>query len=183
MSLYVETDRLYLRPFEEKDAPYLFELNNDEEVMRYTGDVPFKDIEAAKKFAVDYITLPDSQLRLYNMGRLAVIRKEDEAFLGWSGLKKHQKYGFVDIGYRFMKKHWNKGYATESGIAVVKHAFEYHKIDALVAQVHELNYGSQVVAQKLGMHLDHRFLWEGREPGRYYCIKKGTYFNLLNKKK
>lgn len=183
MSLYLETDRLYLRPFEEKDAPFLYELNSDEEVMRYTGDIPFADVEAARKFAVDYITLPDSQLRLYNMGRLAVIRKEDEAFLGWSGLKKHQEYGFVDIGYRFIKKYWNKGYATESGKVVVKHAFEDHNLELLVAQVHELNYGSQVVAQKLGMHLIHRFLWEGREPGRHYDIEKGTYFKLLSQTK
>jgi ribosomal-protein-alanine N-acetyltransferase len=183
MNLYLETDRLYLRPFEEKDAPFLYELNSDEEVMRYTGDVPFKDIKAAERFAINYVTLPESQFRLFNMGRLAVIRKEDEAFLGWSGLKKHQEYGFVDIGYRFMKKYWHKGYATESGKAVVKHGFEDHNLELLVAQVHELNYGSQVVAQKLGMNLDHRFFWEGREPGRHYSIKKDTYLDTLSKTK
>lgn len=151
--------------------------------MRYTGDVAFEGIEAANEFVINYTLHPESQLKLYNMGRLAVIRKLDETFLGWSGLKNHQEYGFVDIGYRFMKKYWNKGYATESGKAVVKHAFEDQHLETLIAQVHELNYGSQVVAQKLGMHLDHRFLWEGREPGRYYCIEKDTYLNLSSKMK
>lgn len=181
MSLYLETDRLYLRPFEAKDAPFLFELNSDEEVMRYTGDVPFENIDAAQKFAIHYTTDPQSQHVLYNLGRLAVLRIEDDAFLGWSGLKFHESSNFFDIGYRFMKKYWGKGYATESGLAVVKYAFEVHKIDELVAQVHELNYGSQVVAQKLGMRLDHRFYWEEREPGRYYCIDKDHFFNTFKK--
>lgn len=182
MSLFLETERLYLRPFIEQDAIHLFDLNNDKEVMRYTGDVPFDSIDEARNFAVNYSTDPAGQIQLHGMGRLAVIRKEDEAFLGWNGLKNHTQKGFVDIGYRFIKKYWGKGYATESGIEIVKHAFEHHKLDLLVAQVHELNYGSQIVAQKLSMTLDHRFLWEGREPGRHYKITHETYVDNFLKK-
>ncbi|OUS09576.1 GNAT family N-acetyltransferase [Nonlabens dokdonensis] len=181
MKLELETDRLYLRPFIKEDAPYLFELNNDEEVMRYTGDVPFKDLEAAQEFAIDYNTNKNSQYQLYHMGRIAVIRKSDDAFLGWSGLKYHKSADFVDIGYRFMRKYWGHGYATESGIEVVRHGFEDHQLDILVAQVHELNYSSQKVARRLGMSLEHRFYWEEREPGRHYQINKNHYFNTVKK--
>lgn len=104
MILRFETDRLILRPFEESDAPFLFELNDDEEVMRYTGDIPFKNIEDARKFVLDYINNPQGQIKKYSMGRLAVIRKEDDAFIGWTGLKYHQEGDFVDTGYRFIKK-------------------------------------------------------------------------------
>lgn len=176
MILKLETERLYLRPFKKEDAPFLYELNSDEEVMRYTGDFAFKDLEAAKKFAMDYVSNSQGQFALYKMGRIAVIRKEDNAFLGWSGLKKNVNNGYVDIGYRFMKKYWKKGYATESGLEVLRHAFHDHKIEYLVAHVHELNYGSQIVAQKLGMQLDHRFLWDDREPARFYKITASDYF-------
>lgn len=179
MNINLETERLYMRPFEEKDAPHLFELNSDEEVMRYTGDVAFEDLNAAKEFAIDSVSNPKGQFVLYRMGRLAVIRKEDDAFLGWNGLKYHKEAGFVDIGYRFMKKYWGTGYATESGLAVVTHAFEDHGIDELIAQAHELNYSSQLVAKKLGMTLEHRFLWDGTEPARQYKIFQKTYLKNL----
>ncbi|WP_438962444.1 GNAT family N-acetyltransferase [Nonlabens sp.] len=177
MTLKFETERLLLRPFQEDDAPFLFELNSDEEVMRYTGDVPFKSIEEARKFAIDYIHKPDSQFIKYQMGRLAVIRKEDHAFIGWSGLKYHPEENFVDTGYRLMKKYWGKGYATESTKRVLQHGFEDHELDAVVAHVHEHNIGSQRVALKLNMKLDHRFLWEGKEPARCYKITRDEYRN------
>jgi RimJ/RimL family protein N-acetyltransferase len=178
--MILETERLYLRPFQEKDAPFLFDLNSDEEVMRYTGDHAFEHLEAARKFAVDYVTNSQGQCALYHMGRKAVIRKADGVFLGWSGLKNHKEEDFVDIGYRFLKKYWGKGYATESGLEVLRHGFQDHGLNQLVAHVHELNYGSQVVAKKLGMHLEHRFLWDHREPARQYKITRETYLNNSN---
>lgn len=177
MKLNFETERLFLRPFQENDAPFLYELNNDEEVMRYTGDVPFKNVEAALNFAIDYIQHPDSQFQKYQMGRLAVIKKEDGAFMGWTGLKFHPEENFVDTGYRLMKKYWGKGYATESTQRILHHAFEDHKLNAVVAHVHEHNIGSQRVALKLNMKLDHRFLWEGKEPARCYQITRDEYRN------
>ncbi|AUC78315.1 N-acetyltransferase [Nonlabens sp. MB-3u-79] len=178
--MILETERLYLRPFQEKDAPFLFDLNSDEEVMRYTGDHAFENLEAARTFAVDYVTNTQGQCVLYDMGRKAVIRKEDDVFLGWSGLKKHQEEGFVDIGYRFLKKYWGKGYATESGLEVLRHAFQDHGLNKIAAHVHELNYGSQVVAKKLGMQLEYRFLWDRREAARHYEITRKTYLNNSN---
>jgi len=177
MILRFETDRLILRPFKESDAPYLFELNDDEEVMRYTGDIPFKDVEDARKFALDYINNPQGQIKKYHMGRLAVIRKEDLAFLGWTGLKYHQEGDFVDTGYRFMKKYWGNGYATEATRRVLKHAFNDHQLKVVEAHVHEHNYGSQKVAQRLNMKLDYRFLWSGTKPARCYKITQDEFKN------
>ncbi|MGJ8683406.1 MAG: GNAT family N-acetyltransferase [Nonlabens sp.] len=177
MKLIFETERLLLRPFQESDAPFLYELNSDEEVMRYTGDFPFENIEAARLFAINYIENPESQYQKYNMGRLAVVRKEDQAFLGWTGLKYHEKENTVDTGYRLMKKYWGNGYATESTRRALQHAFEDHKLTQVIAHVHELNVSSQRVAQKLGMKIDHRFLWDGRYPARCYQITHEEFIN------
>jgi RimJ/RimL family protein N-acetyltransferase len=38
MDVVIETDRLLLRKFTEGDAPLLYELNLDPEVIRYTHD-------------------------------------------------------------------------------------------------------------------------------------------------
>lgn len=176
MNLEFETERLLIRKFQIRDAPDLLQLNSDEEVMRYTGDVIFNDLEHALDFVQNY-NHESAQYHTFNMGRLAVIRKEDDAFLGWTGLKYHVKGDFVDIGYRFKRKYWGKGYATESSKRIVKHAFEDHKLDHIIAHVHESNIGSQLVASKLGMSLDHRFLWDDREPARCYQLTSEAYGN------
>jgi RimJ/RimL family protein N-acetyltransferase len=68
MDVVVETDRLLLRRFTVDDAPLLYELNLDPEVVRYTHD-PMTDVEHAKK-VLDEIILP--QYVLYDHGRWAV---------------------------------------------------------------------------------------------------------------
>ena len=54
MNKILETDRLFLREFTIEDASDFFNLNNDPEVVKYTGDVPFSDINAAKIFLQNY---------------------------------------------------------------------------------------------------------------------------------
>jgi RimJ/RimL family protein N-acetyltransferase len=65
MDVVIETGRLLLRKFTENDAPVLFELNLDPDVIRYTHD-PLTDVEHARKVLAEVI-LP--QYALYNHGR------------------------------------------------------------------------------------------------------------------
>jgi len=182
MKLYLETDRLYMRPFEASDARGLFLLNKDPEVMRYTGDLPFKDVDEARRFAIDYVTDPQSQFVKFNMGRLAAVRKEDNAFIGWAGFKYHAQNDFIDMGYRLMQSYWGKGYATELAARVVQHGFQNHNMNEIIAHVHEDNIGSQRVVEKIGMHLAHKFLWAGKLPARHYTISKETYDHQASKR-
>lgn len=177
MSIYLETERLYMRPFEANDAHALYLLNNNPEVMRYTGDIPFKSDEEARQFAIDYITNSQSQYVQFNMGRLAAVRKEDNAFIGWAGFKYHPKEDFIDMGYRLMKPYWGKGYATELAARVVQHGFEDHDMNEIIAHIHEDNIGSHRVVEKIGMRLSHKFLWAGKLPARHYEISQEEYDN------
>ena len=176
----IETERLMLRPFEVVDAPSLHIMNSDLEVLKYTGDTASKSIADAEDYVMDYITNPEGQHLKYQMGRLAVIDKTNNEFLGFCGIKTHEASQITDIGYRFMRKHWGKGYATEASLAALKLGFETHQKNQIIAHVHEYNYGSQRVAEKLGFTLDHRFLWDGELPGRYYKLTRDAYYNQRN---
>lgn len=113
-----QTTRLILREIEVSDVESMFELNSDRGVMKYTGDISFESLLQTKTFIKNY---PD-----YNkngFGRNAVILRQTGGFLEWYGLKKLQD-GTVDIGYRFLKRHWNKGYATESAKAMLDCGFK-----------------------------------------------------------
>lgn len=175
MNLRFETDRLLLRPFELNDAALFYQMNADEEVMRYTGDVPFDSIKATEEFITDYSDNPAGQIQKYQMGRLAVVEKISNEFIGFCGIKTHEATLIVDIGYRLLRSHWGKGYATEACHEMLKFGFESHKKEQIIAHVHEQNIGSQRVAEKLGFSLDHRFLWDGILPGRYYKLTRDAY--------
>ena len=83
MNIILETNRLLLRTFTLADAPFIYELNLDPDVIRYTGD-PIENLDHAKQ-VLEQIILP--QYALYNHGRWAVHVKPELQFIGWCGLK------------------------------------------------------------------------------------------------
>ncbi|NQX86381.1 MAG: GNAT family N-acetyltransferase [Flavobacteriaceae bacterium] len=170
MILITKTNRLYLRELTLEDALHFFEMNTDNAVIKYTGDVPFASIAAAKEFLKAY----QCNYVNYKMGRWAVCLKTTNAMIGWCGLKYHPKENFADIGYRFYKKHWNKGYATEATKAALAYGFSVLKLDCIVAHVHKDNIGSQKVALKSGLHFVKDFIHED-EPAKCYVITKRNY--------
>lgn len=145
MSQILETPRLLLREFEISDAEAMFQLNADEEVIRYTGDPPFTSIEDATQFLQSY-----SDYKRNGFGRWPVIVKDSNEFVGWCGLKRHDD-GMVDIGFRFYKKDWGKGYATESAVATIKYGFETLGLTEIVGRAARKNEASLRVLEKLRM--------------------------------
>ena len=97
MKIILETERLLLREIELSDAPFAFELNNDIDVVKYTGDVAFKSVDAASEFISNY-----KDYELNSMGRWACIVKSKNEFIGWCGLKLLRDTNEIDLGYRFM---------------------------------------------------------------------------------
>ncbi len=153
MNWILETDRLKLREFILADAESHYEMNLDPDVARYTGDPPFSSVAEARLFLEKY-----SAYRTTGMGRWAVIRKSDEEFLGWCGLKKDPDTGEFDLGYRFFQKYWGNGYATESALACLSYGFNELKLPEIIGRAMNKNMASIKVLEKVGMrfscHLD-----------------------------
>ena len=143
----LQTPRLYLREFLIQDARFLFEMNNEPDVIRYTGDLPFENEAAAVRLIASY-----DQYAKYKMGRLTVIFKETGETLGWCGLKYHPENDEVELGYRFKEKYWGNGYATESAAACLKYGFDELHLPYIAAIAKPENTASINVMQKLGMH-------------------------------
>lgn len=152
MKIIIETDRLLLRTFTESDAGLIYHLNLDPEVTRYTLD-PVRD-EAHAKEILEKVILP--QYVLYNHGRWAVHIKQDpdpvtRGFIGWCGLKMRPEINEVDLGYRFMKTAWGKGYATESAYACLRYGFESLHFRRIMGRALPENLASIRVLEKCGM--------------------------------
>lgn len=166
MTHIIETKRLILREFIPEDASDFYHLNQDSEVMRYTGDEPFASIAKAKLFIENY-----REYKAHGCGRWAVISKSDKAFLGWCGLKQH-KAGYVDLGFRFFKRHWGNGYATESAQACVEYGFNTLLLKEIVGRVAPENSASVKVLEKIGMQFWKKDTCKGIPNALYYRIKK-----------
>ncbi len=146
MKPILETNRCYLRELSINDAQHFYDLNTDEEVIKYTGDKAFDNVFEAKSFLENY-----NQYELYGYGRWAVIDKSNNEFLGWCGLKYSPDLDEVDLGFRFFRKYWNQGYATETAKACIDYGFNQLQLTKIVGRAMELNVGSVKVLEKTGM--------------------------------
>ena len=146
MKIITETDRFYLREFILEDAFHFYHMNKDKDVIKYTGDDAFKSLNDAKEFISNY-----DQYDLFKMGRWAVCLKHTHEFVGWCGLKFHPKENLVEVGYRFYKSCWNKGYATESAKAALQYGFNNLNLKTIYAHAHIDNKASHKVIEKCGL--------------------------------
>lgn len=165
--IILETPRLLLRKKVVEDAPFFFELNSDPLVTKYTGDGAFENLKAAENI-VKYVI---GQYEKNGYGRWLVADKITGETLGWCGLKFHDDTKDTDIGYRFMQKHWGKGYATESAKACVEYGFKHFNLNRIIGNAMKDNVASINVFKKLGMtFLEENFLHD--LPSVTYEIKK-----------
>jgi RimJ/RimL family protein N-acetyltransferase len=163
MRFYIETKRLILRDILPTDDAGILELDSDPEVHRYLGGNPIKTIEEARN-AIDYIR---GQYERNGIGRWAIIEKATGNFTGWGGIKFVNDEtinclrDFYDIGYRFIKKYWGKGYATEVARASVAYAWNDLKLSKIYSWSDAGNKASHTVLRKAGFRMLEEFDYHG----------------------
>ena len=155
--------RLSFTLLTEQDAELLFEVDQDEEVMRY--------LNGGKRTSMQQITeifLP--RMAKYRnpergFGIWQVRRLEDNTYLGWVLIRP---MGFntatpseddVELGWRFMRPYWGQGYASEAAEAVALAVTANNPaVNNLSAIAMPDNAGSIGVMRKLGMQFIKRYL-------------------------
>jgi len=147
----IETERLYFRKFTAADDVNILELDADPEVHEYLGQKPIQSLSEAQA-VISFII---KQYVDNGIGRLAIIEKETGNFIGWGGFKlitepTNQHLNYHDLGYRFIKKYWGKGYATESAKATIKYGFEQLDLKTIYAIADVNNIQSRKVLEKCG---------------------------------
>jgi len=142
----IETERFLLREMNELDAENIFQLNQDPNVFRFTGDKPFKDVEVAKQFIQNY-----SAYKRNGIGRWIITDKVTNQFYGWCGLRFTDEDHEVDVGYRIHPDFRNKGIATETAKACIDYGFNTLHCKYIIANVHPENKASLRVVEKTGM--------------------------------
>lgn len=169
--VFIETQRTILRNLTIEDAEDFFALNLDKEVLKYTGDQPFENIQKSKDFLKNY-----DQYEKYGVGRLAVIEKVTSKFIGWCGLKYNPEKEEFDIGFRFFRNYWNKGFATETAKKCLDYGFEELGIARIVGRAMKDNHASIKVLEKIEMTFKETFDFDGHDGVIYerwnYCYEQ-----------
>src|SRR5687767_9366407 len=99
MTIHIETPRCIIREIRHEDVDGMYEMDSDPEVHQYLGKQPIQSRDKAQ----EYIGLIHQQYADFGVGRWAVIDKQTNEFIGWTGFKFMNKVNgrtnTYDFGY------------------------------------------------------------------------------------
>ena len=172
MKLILETERLILRPLELSDVDAFFAMNNNPKVNAY-----LRNLLQTKAETEQYIQKILNEYEKNDIGRFAVILKENSKLIGFSGLKyrSSEENGYVnfyDLGYRFAEEYWRKGFATEAALTWLDYGFNTMKLPTIHACAVTNNIGSNAVLQKLGFEFTNHYFVNNTQHSWYKIEKK-----------
>ena len=171
--LKLETDRLLLREFDEADAESFFPLVSDPDILRFTLD-PGGGASNVEQALEMLRSRSMADYRKYGFGRLAVVEKSSRRLIGFAGLKYLEERGEVDLGYRLLPTHWGRGFATESGRAILRDGFTRLRLSRIIATVFPENVASVRVLEKLGFAFEKPIEYERHELSQYAIAPSGS---------
>lgn len=142
----IDTDRLVLRPWAERDLVPFHAMGQDAEVMRYIGPLAnWADAESARERM-------DACQAANGYCFWAVERRTDGAFIGFCGLKpgRWPIEGEMEIGWRLARAAWGQGFAHEAAQASLDWAWRA-LVPSVTAITVPANARSRGLMERLGM--------------------------------
>ncbi len=153
----LQTKRLILEELSEEHFQELYELLSNEKVHQYFPKT--LNLEESKEF------LEKVQRKYKEEGTSfwAVIRKEDNRFLGICGLLKQTVDGKeeLEVGYRINDGYWGRGYGTEAAAGCLEYAEKVLKKNSIISLIREINYPSIRVAEKNNLKYEKNTMFNG----------------------
>jgi len=147
IGMIVETQKLILKLYEQKDRDDFVRLLTDERVMKYV-DKGVMSTEAAG-------ALWEKMMGLYDQGVdtvWAVFSKEDGAYIGNASIRpRPEKPVDWEIGYYLVPDAWGNGLGSELAKRLVEYGFEDLGLDAVFATVDYENAPSRRILEKAGL--------------------------------
>jgi len=150
-----DSERLQYEIMTAGDSDLLFELDQDPEVMRYVGGGQINSRQD-----IDKVMIPRMQSytnREKGWGVWKVSSKIDGCYLGWIIIRPADffsdspQFDNIEIGWRFFRKFWGNGYATEAAQQFKQAFMTCDEVIKLTAIAIEENVASVNIMKKLGM--------------------------------
>jgi RimJ/RimL family protein N-acetyltransferase len=147
------TARLLLRPVQPSDRDELHCLEQDPEVMRHLNGGAPTPLEPINPGTSPYLMPRGGEREVW-----AVVLRDSQTLVGWAALFVDDD-GTGELGYRFFRTYWGRGYATEAAKGIISDAFTRVGVVRIKAVTMAVNTRSRRVMEKLGMwHAETRFV-------------------------
>jgi RimJ/RimL family protein N-acetyltransferase len=161
LTTVLETRRLTLRLMAPSDLDALAAVLGDPEAMRYYP-APF-----TREKVEGWIQWSLKNYDDFGYGLWAVVLKATQECIGDCGLT-WQRVGYaeerqLEVGWHIRRDLWNRGLATEAGIACRDYARDVIREPHLISIIEPENLASQAVARKLGMALEREDALDGHQ--------------------
>jgi ribosomal-protein-alanine N-acetyltransferase len=171
----LETERLLLRKFTLEDLDELIELRSDDEVIKYLGGRRLQNPDAIARRLQFYIDCYSK----FGFGMSAMIWKETNEMIGWSGLQPLDDTPEIEVGYGMIKRFWGKSIGYECATAWLSYGFEKASLERIVAVASPENTASWRIMEKCGMRYEKTETHYGTECV-FYAISKREFDKINN---
>lgn len=146
----LETARLRLRLFDERDLDTLAAMYADVETMRYIGEG--KTLNRGETWRAISNMLGHWLLRGYGMWALEL--KGTGQMIGRAGFIYPEGWPGFELGWMVAKEHWGRGYATEAAAAALEYAYNELDEPRVISLIRRDNLPSIRVAEKIGSRFE-----------------------------
>ena len=155
--IYIETERLILRPFTIQDLNDFYTYAKVPGVGEMAGWPHHSCIDDSRTILERFVG--DAWMS-------AIVHKQDQKVIGSIGLHqswmeedaRYIEYGAKEIGYVLSKDYWGQGLMPEAVRAICAYCFEMLRLDAVTICHADRNERSRAVIQKCGFVFSHEFL-------------------------
>ena len=173
-SNFPNTERLFIRPWEEGDRDAFHQIMADPEVHKFTNEDPWTEETTGDvmKWFLDNKGGWDWKPGHFNC---PLILRETNELIGRVGLNPFmEEENIPEIEWTLGQAYWGRGYATEIGKAILQYGFEYGGFDAIIGFAFPENKASRRVMEKIEMAFIGDKVYRNRTFSFYRINKQDT---------
>lgn len=157
------TEHLVLRPWTPDDAEAALGAYGEADVARWLAPAMDKVQDAAAMRLVLQQWIAEDGRLITPAGRWAIETRVDGRLVGGATLLPLAPDEEFEIGWQLVPEAWGHGYATETGLALARWAFE-QGIEQVIAVVRPANARALAMVRRMGME------WVG-ETEKYHNLR------------
>ena len=180
--LIANSSRLSYQLIDETDTDFLFQLDQNPEVMRYINGGKSSSRQTIEETFIPRLQAYRSSDKGWGLWKVTITETHQD--IGWILVRpmeffsSNPKLNDIELGWRFFQSSWGKGYATEAAnniktILSQQPENKYFSATALVG-----NTGSIDIMKKLGMKYINTYRHSDSELGETEAV----LYRLTNKK-
>ena len=143
MQVFLETDRLLIRPINEGDKVFMFDLMNSDGWLKFIGDRNIKSMQDSLSYIQKIIANPDY---FYSI----VILKENNHPVGLVSFLRRPDFEYPDIGFAFLSDYQQMGLGYEASNAYLEKLREKRLWNRILGITKPNNFKSVCLLERLG---------------------------------